>query len=1048
MASVPDSLRSKDTIEAILGLCEGPIFGLEDATNPRKSFYVGDTPLQNQNGTDNFSTFDLTIYPGDEDADEITPVLSAGTSNNHVVNVDLETDVPVVRSTVTQEVDQLEIRILITRLVHSKSSGAKPTSVTFRIEYKQSSSGTWIKAYGQDITISGKTMSTYAKDFKIPVPRVADTYDIRVTKISPANTADIFRDVQWESYQSVIMGPRAYDNTAVAHVVFQATDQVSSLPQLSGIYKGRLIKVPSNYDPITRIYTGAWDGSWQIAWTDNPAWVLYDFVMNERFGIKAYYPEINLNRFDVYEAAEWCDEMVDDGEEGLQPRYTFNALISEARPGPEMARYFAGSFNATFLDDLNGTAFLRVDKDDQAVQMFTQENIIGGDFEYSYTDITTRYNDITVTFVNPELNWAEDRRRVSLPEKIALYGRIPLDFIAVGCLDPHEAVRRAWYKLITANTETRLVKFQTNRIGQFLQPFDVILISDPDMGYGISGRISSIDDDRTTIYLRDPIFIEAGVTYTIVFTLNNGEEFESELTYLTAGEVTEITFNDAVPEDVLPDNAVFRLEQTDMIGAPRPFRIMKIEEVDGNPDQISIQAININRNKWYDSDNVVNNGEIEYSVLPNPFNVPGPDTCTFEEDFVVDLREFQITVSPYFNRRAYPYYDLEQSFEVWSRLNGSGDPYELQTLRHGDTLINHPPGLYDFKILGISTAGTKTALEDAPVYQFEVTNPLTPPADIDWIRQNKREIYWGYDNPPDDFAGFEVRYHNIENKITWDDALTPHAGLLSATQFYTNLIPPSARVVMVKAVDAFGIYSDNAAVVYRPAPFTAVATNLVDLFEFHNTSPPWQGEKIGCSIDIDGFLKADPTGAFYSGIPTAPIYTGDPDAPMYEAVYEEFIYIGNFNVTHAGDLLVNATYEASGYEVSLREATSPPGPWFLAADTPSIEVGSYDIKIRIFGGPVRGILEELTVIVDAVDQYEILQNIAIADTGTRLPITKTYSEIRLVEAQVFDDGVSDAKYAVVFDKQNVVGDGPLVKVYDETGTLVSGTVDAIVRGYV
>lgn len=1046
MASAPDSLRSKDTLEAILALCEGPILGLVDG---RKTFYVGDTPLQNESGEDNFSTFDLVIYPGDEDADEIVPVLSGGVSNNHSVSVDLASGVGVTRTTVTTNVNQLEVRILISRLVESKSSGAKPSSVTFRIEYKQSSSGTWIKAYGQDITISGKTMSTYAKDFKIPVAVTSDTYDIRVTKISPENTADIFRDIQWESYQEVIIGGAAYDNTACAHLVIQATDQLSSLPQLSGIYDGRLIKVPTNYDPITKVYTGTWDGTWQIAWTDNPAWILYDFVMNERFGIKAYYTEINLDRYDVYEAAQWCDEMVDDGEDGLQARYTFNALIAEARSGKEMARYIAGTFNATFVEDMNGTAFLRVDKDDQAVQTFTQENVVGGDFDYSFTDITTRYNDITVTFINPDLNWSEDRRRVKMDDKIALYGRIPLDFIAIGCTNVHEAVRRAWYKILTANTETRLVRFTTNRLGLFLQPFDVILISDPDLGYGITGRVSTIDEARTTITLRDPVYLEAGVEYTIAFSLSNGEEFESTLTYMTAGEVSSITFDDAVPEDLLPDNAVFRLEQADQIGAPRPFRVMKIEEVDGNPDQITIEAVNINRNKWYDSDNVENNGEIQYSVLPSPFLVPGPESCTFEENFFLDNKEFQITVSPYFNRRTYPYYDPEQTFEVYSRLAGSGDPYELQTLRHGDTLVNHPPGLHDFKIIGISLAGTKTALADAPVYQFEVTNPLEPPADVDWIRQNKREIYWGYDNPPDDFAGFEVRYHNIENKTTWDDALTPHAGLISATQFYTNLIPPSARVIMVKAVDAFGVYSDNPAIIHRAAPPTAVPTNLVEEYSFHDTSPPWQGEKIGCSIDIgDGFLKADPTGTFYSGIPTAPLYTGDPGELVYTAVYEEFIYITNINVTHAGDLLVNAVYTASGYEVSVREATSPPGPWVLAADAPYLDVGSYDVKIRIFGGPVRGILEQFTLIIDAVDQYEYLEEVSISNVGTRLPIAKTYSEIKIVHVQIFDDGVSDAVYSAVIDKQTTVGDGPLVKLYDIDGNLVSGTVDVIIRGYV
>lgn len=1032
----PDNLRSKDTVEVVLGISEGPIFGLKDGA---KSFFVGDTALQNASGEYNFKTFVLNFFPGTDPADPVIPILG-GQSSNNAVNLTLAKDVPVTRSTTTRNIDCIDIRILWSALYLSNDSGTFNADALFRIEYKKSSDVTWIKAYGEDIKISGKTTSNYTKEFRLLVPRTAtDDWDIRITKLSDDNTDSYFNTMGFESYQETIQTPISYPNTAIIQLSGEASDQFSSIPQWSGVYRGLLVQVPTNYNPLTRVYTGTWDGSWKIAWTNNPAWCLYDFVMNDRYGIRSYYPLINLDKYDVYEAAQWCDENVPDGLGGLQPRYSFNAYINEPRSGKELARYIAGSFNSTFFDDLNGKAYLRVDKDDDALHIFAKENVYDDGFEYSYTDITTRYNDITVTFLNPDLNWAEDRRRVYDQTLIDKNGRIPLDFIAVGCTNEHEAIRRAWYKLITANTETCLVSFTTNRLGGMVKPFDVILINDPDMGYGISGRIKSLNDDRTQLTLRTPIYLEVGITYYITFTLNDGSKYKVNLQNVAPGYNQVLYFGDGLPEN-MPDRALFTIEADGVVGLPRPFRVTQVEEKNGSPDGFEIQAVSINRNKWYDADNVVNIGTIQYSALPNPFDPPGPISCTFEERFVKTSKDFQIVVSPVFNRGAYKYYSNDHSFEVWSRLSGTTDNYTKREILYGDTLVNHPPGLYDFKVLGKSMFGKVSRIETVPVYQFLVSNPKDPPHDINWIKINKQEVYWGYSDPPDDFAGFEVRYHNDSGRTTWDDASRPHQGLLSATSFYTSLIPPSARVIMVRAVDAFGIYSNNSAIILRPDG-DVTAVNEIERTDY---APTFGGTKTGCSV-ISSVLTADDTGTnMYSGIPTADMYDG---GDMYSATYNEMLYEDQFTVTSAGELIIDIDFDGAGYQVLYKLHTDT--DFLPVATRQNLDPGLYDVQLKVFGGGQQGKVRVFSVIIDSPDIIEDVYNLHITSgsAGIRLPITKTYGTIKVVSVSIQDAGSTTAVGYRVVDKATTIGAGPLVKLVDAAGSFTTGYIDATIKGF-
>lgn len=469
-----------------------------------------------------------------------------------------------------------------------------------------------------ELAVEGKTTGGYVREFRTPVPRTTTAdWMIRVTKLSDDNNnpdvdTGIFVDMSWDSYQATTKTNPTYPNTAVVHGIGVATGQFSSLPDLAGIYDGLLVRVPTNYNVDLHTYDESvpWNGTFKFAWTDNPAWILYDLIVNSRYGLAAYRPYVDANRFDFYLAAKWCDQEVEPG----QRRYSFNMWIGDLRPGLDMLAYVAGSFNALIWDDLNGQIHLKVDKDDPAVMMFTPENVKDGLFNYNFTDINSRANDVTVSFINPDLDWNEDRRRVpnvtTNEDSIVQNGRIPLDFIAVGCTNAPEAIRKAKVRLISAQTETTMVSFITVRPGALLSLYDVILVADPNMGWSQSGRLTSYDSNF--LNFRDPIYIETMGTYVVKIQTPHGVQ-EVNVTPESTGHVTRLALQSALPADI-PKHTVFTIEGVaSAFGFAKPFRVLSISEVDGSPYLYSINAIEINRNKYVHADGDTDLTEFDYS---------------------------------------------------------------------------------------------------------------------------------------------------------------------------------------------------------------------------------------------------------------------------------------------------------------------------------------------------------------------------------------------------------------------------------------------------
>lgn len=801
-----------DKAEVLLGLCEGEIEGLEKG---EKSFYVGDTPLRGINGENNFEDFDLKIFPGSGEGELIDYNLG-GATQPHSVSQDLHYGYPRTVYGTHNNIDYLDVRIVVNYLLDSanKKGKLRDYSVGVKIEYQRASEGdTWHNPTGEDepFLLTGQITSNTVVQFRIKVARVNEPYVIRVSKTSPdADGSSYHNDITFESFYEGVIDTREFPNTAIAQVYIRSSDQLNSIPNLSGVYKLLKIRVPSNYDPITHTYEGEWDGTFKRAWSDNPAWCLYDFVMNDRYGMNAY-TTVNLDKWDCYEAGQWCDELVSDGKGGLEPRFTCNLVQTEATNGREFVSYLAGLFQAFLVELATGYLRLFVDKDAEPVFLFTPENVTETGFSYSFTNPETRYNDIKVSFTNPEMNWEADTRRLidyidpnsdsykRIQEDIDFNGRVTYDFVAVGCIREGEALRRAFYRLNTALNEKMQVSFTTNRQAQCLSNFDVILISDPVLGYALSGRIKSISEDRKTIYLRDSIYIEDNSEeFTIKINLPDGIYEDKLVQPEIVGRTKELQLQNPLPDN-LPEAATFSIS-SGKFGTAKPFRILSIAESEGNPDQYVINAMELDRGKWEAADNLQLSNSIEYSSLPSSSEVPHILDLSFYLTYDPVAMQTELTLTPTYVD-TYPYYS--GNIRVFTRESNSTDWVRQNTVRN-NIVEGMEAGTYDFIVLPISTTGVTPPFETAPIFTYTVASTNTYPSNIKNLKAepNTNGVILTWDPVDDlDLAGYEIRAG--DDWETGDLIVTNYSG----NSYYIPVTDADTQYYMVAAKNYMGNYS-------------------------------------------------------------------------------------------------------------------------------------------------------------------------------------------------------------------------------------------------
>lgn len=976
-----------------------------------------------------------------------------GLTKSSTVSVTLSPSTPVIRTTDAPPqrtgggygIDMIDIRLVVQRLLEQRDPVGTPgqpgydpggtfeDEIEVLIEVRRSSfPDLWRNPFDGTVKVRGKTTSPAVFEYRALVPAVEDRWDIRVTRVS-GELEKHLRDISWESFQEIIGGPVRFDGVACLGVQGRATAAFSSYPEISGEYDLKVIKVPTNYDPIARTYTGAWDGNFKMEWSNNPAWCLYDLAMDDIYGARRFWPELEMDRADVYEAAMWCDQMVPDGRGGWQPRYTMNLEIKEARGIKEQLRFMAGAFNAILVDDYNGRLRLLVDKDDEATAIFGPENVMEGNFTYSYTEPDTRFNEITVKFANAERDYEIDSRRIFDGNHQADFGVVPYEFAAVGCTNKHEAVRRAAYKLITATTEVETVSFSTNRRGLFVSPFDVVLVSDPDKGHGIAGRIAALEGGRTIVRLSQPIYLELGIQYEMRIDCASGVVSIPLISTLSSYVLSFQTAT-PVPEDA-PDFAMFMLgSPLATSGTPKPYRVLRVEEAEGSPDKITIEAIEINRNKWPLADAAIDRAGLDFIgygptvASPTNLQVTTETVLVNAEPRALALVSWTPSTDPRVNLYAVEY--RRAGTETWIRAGTTRSPrFEIFDVPNGD---------FDIRV-GAQFGTLPTSWIAASNQAMGLTAPPSNVASLT-VAVLGDTITLSWPSVPDrDLSHYYLKHTPVTGgSASWSTALD----LITQVVGTSIRVPVIPGTFFIKAVDTSGVESRNAASGSTSA--TGLGMNAAWVQDFH---PTWTGTKVGCTVDT-GLLKSTPgvEGSYtFESINLGRVYTcrlnlemiGSGERPDANMIFWERL----------SDLESISNVRASDYSFTVEMQISLDGATW--GEWRPFAVGDYEGQIfrwRVYLTPnnplVSAVLLSLRATVDMPDRVLAGRNVAVGTSGVAIAFDPAFRELPTI-------GITGKNFTTgdFFEVTSETTAGFSILVKNSAGSPVSRTLDWIAVGY-
>ncbi|MCZ7836028.1 host specificity protein J [Atlantibacter hermannii] len=483
----PDDLQSVAKAKILIALGEGEFAGGLTGRN----IFLDGTPLENADGSQNFSGVAWEFRPGNQAQPYIQGM--PGSENEISVGLEVSSATAWTRTFTNTQLSAVRLRIKWPSLYRQEDDGdLVGNSVAYAVDL-QTDGGTWQTVINTAVT--GKTTSGYERSHRIDLPRAGTTWTLRLRKLTPdANSAKIGDTMTLQSYTEVIDAKLRYPNTALLYIEFDSSQFNGSIPQISCEPSGRVVRVPDTYDPVTRTYTGTWTGGFKWAWTDNPAWIFYDIVVADRFGLGHRLTAANIDKWTLYQVAQYCDQMVPDGKggNGVEPRYTCNVYVQDRNEAYTVLRDFAAIFRGmTYWGGNQIVALADMPRDID--YSYTRANVVNGEFIYSSSTTKTRYTTALVSYSDPANGYADAMEPVFEQPLVARYGFNQLEMTAIGCTRQSEANRKGRWGILT-NNKDRVVTFSVGLDGNIPQPGYIIAVADEMLsGKVTGGRISSVN---------------------------------------------------------------------------------------------------------------------------------------------------------------------------------------------------------------------------------------------------------------------------------------------------------------------------------------------------------------------------------------------------------------------------------------------------------------------------------------------------------------------------------------------------------------------------
>lgn len=688
----PDSLQSTSYAKILLALGEGEFGGDLDGTR----IFLDGTPIISADGTENFPGVRWEFRPGTPHQDYIPGMPDV--ENEITVSTELTSDRDWVRAVTNTQLSAVRLRFSWAQLQQQQDNG---DVVGYRIEYAidvATDGGTYQEVLRT--AVDGKTTTKYERSHRIDLPAATTGWQVRVRRLTPNSTSNRVADkMVVEAITQTIDAKLRYPETALLFIQFDAK-QFPNIPQVSCEPKGRVIRVPSNYNPETREYTGTWDGTFKTASTNNPAWITYDLMINDRFsiGTRVKAENLALTKWDLYQIGQYCDQLVPDGRggDGKEPRFLCDVYIQSQEDAWNVLRDIASIYRGSTFWANNGMNAL-ADMPADVKYIFTRANVKDGKFTYASASDKTHYSTCMVSWSDPANGYQDAIEPVAEQSLIRRYGIKQADLTAIGCIRKSEGIRRGKWLLHT-NDKDRMVSFTVGLDGKVPLPGWIIAVADEMLaGRPLGGRISSVDGRNITL---DRVS-SAAVGERLILNLPSGKA-EGRTIAAVAGKI--ITVTTAYTEQPVAE-AVWAIDASDL--ALQQYRVTGIKEGDDGVS-FDITAVEHDPNKYAKIDTGARIEDPPISVIPPGVQPPPTNVQIGESSAVIQGMAVATLRVTWERAESAIAYEAE-----WRRDNGNWIPAP-RTSTLGFEVSGIYAGRYQARVRAINPSEISSVWANAP----------------------------------------------------------------------------------------------------------------------------------------------------------------------------------------------------------------------------------------------------------------------------------------------------------------------------------------------
>lgn len=1035
----PNTLRSKSTARVIDLISEGEIGGLVDGA---KSIFLDDTPLQNDDDSYNFEGVDWDTREGLPDQDYFKGI--PGSESEVVVGVEVTNAQPVIRSVTDPDLDAARVTVRFSSgLTYQESSTGdlKGTKVALAIDIRENG-GSFVEVLSD--TVDGKTTSPYERSYRVDLPAGGAPWDIRVRRVTGDREKSNYNDsFYFARYTEIIDDKFIYPDCALVGLAVDSELFGGNIPARAYEIYGLKINVPSNYDPATRTYSGIWDGTFKYEYSNNPAWVLYDMLTNTRYGLGDFVDPALVDKWALYPIAQYCDELVDDGFGGQEPRFCFNGIINTREEAYRIVQTIASVFRGmTYWGP--GVVSFSQDAPADHVKIVTPANVIDGDFIYSGTGTKAQHSVAVVSFNDPEDAYRLGVEVYEDADLVRRMGWVPKEVMAPFCTSRGQAHRVGKWIIDEEKNATDTVTYKTGMDHADVIPGQIIAVADPhiaDVRYG--GRL--VNATATELTLDAPVDLQSGETYTVFATLPNGSLIESGITN-GPGE-TNVLQLDQTLATIPKSGATWLLTGTDV--APRLFRVIANREESAHLFEIT--ALQHDPNKYDRIEKDIYLEPNSHSAGPTGALTPPTDISTAEYLYQSG-NQIRAGVTVSFSastdvRVRYYEIQIKRPNESFKTVQVNGDL--------SADVLDVSEGIYRFRVRGIDFLGRNSAwVETNDIHLFATENP---PADVQnfaiSILDSQAHLTW--DPVPDlDLSHYHVKFSPQTNGAAWSSSvdLVKRVGRDSTTV----VVPAMVGTYLIKAADQSDppVESVNA---------TTIISNIAGLqnlnvVEVGSEHPTWAGAHDSTVVDNNTLRLAATNGvvdqqtgsySIANVIDLGEVFTARISARLV-AFGENFASVMS-DWAKLSDVETLSGTTPSDWDVRVQIRTTEDDP--LGTPTWSewrdLAVGDYRVRavdarliLTSNVNTVTPVVVEFDLTVDMPDRVAGAEDVVCPAGGMDITFNPAF---RTKPALVIDaQGMAvDDEYVL----SNKTENGFHIEFFDANGVSISRTFDWIAKGY-